>query len=90
MDYTTQLTTDCSQSGMKITITRHFTNQGNPYYRWEMWEGPDGIEHVQGFAIDLIQTFSKIVEWQERIGHEYFSETNENETYGNRAENVQG
>jgi hypothetical protein len=59
---------------MRIEITTHYFKDGKEYYRFELWDGPDGIEHVQGFAIDLIETFSKIVEWRERIAVDYAEE----------------
>jgi hypothetical protein len=59
---------------MQIDIINAFTNDGKQYYKWDLWDGPDGIEHVHGFATDLIQCFSKILEWHERIGADYAAE----------------
>jgi hypothetical protein len=56
---------------MRISVTNAFTNDGKEYYKWDLWSGPDGIEHVHGFATDLITAFSKVLEWQERIGADY-------------------
>jgi hypothetical protein len=32
------------------------------------------IDEVKGFATDLIEVFSKIIEWRERIGADYAKE----------------
>jgi hypothetical protein len=62
---------------MLVNITNSFTNDGKEYYKWELYDGPDGIEHVHGFATDLITAFSKVMEWRERIGAEYAAEISE-------------
>jgi hypothetical protein len=59
---------------MQVDIVNAFTNDGKEYYKWELYDGPDGIEHVSGFATDLITAFSKILEWHERIGSDYAAE----------------
>ena len=59
---------------MKVEITSQFTNNGKMFYHWSMFTGPDGIDEVRGFASDLIEVFSKIVEWQERIALDYIDE----------------
>jgi len=64
---------------MKIEILNQFTADGREYYRWDLYDGPDGIDHAQGFATDLVQAFSKIFEWRERISRDYITEPN-NET----------
>jgi hypothetical protein len=56
---------------MKVEIFSRFTPEGRQYYEWDLWDGPDGIDHVHGFASDLIHAFSKIMEWRERIGADY-------------------
>jgi hypothetical protein len=66
---------------MKIDIINHFTKEGKEYFYWELFDGPDGIDRVSGFATDLIEVFSKIVEWRERIGKDYYDDLIEdNET----------
>lgn len=65
---------------MKIEIVNHFTNDGKEFFRFELYDGPDGIEHVSGFASDLVETFSKIIEWRERISRDY-TETNDETDY---------
>jgi hypothetical protein len=62
---------------MLVNITNSFTNDGKEYYKWELYDGPDGIEHVHGFATDLITAFSKVMEWRERIGADYAAEISE-------------
>jgi len=59
---------------MKIDIINHFTPDGKEFYYWTLYDGPDGIDEVRGFAMDLIEVFSKIVEWRERIGQDYANE----------------
>jgi len=63
---------------MKIQIVNRFTEAGKEYIEWDLYEGPDGIEHAHGYAVDLIHAFSKILEWQERIFRDYIDELTEN------------
>jgi len=57
---------------MKINISNHFSPEGQEYYRWELWDGPnDSSEHARGYAVDLITAFSKLMEWRERINADY-------------------
>jgi hypothetical protein len=65
---------------MKVKIVNRFTETGQEYIEWDLWDGPDGIDHAHGYAVDLIQAFSKIVEWQEKIGRDYDDLTEDNET----------
>jgi hypothetical protein len=64
---------------MRIEIHDHHTND-NTFYYWELYDGPEEIDEVKGFATDLIEVFSKIVEWRERIGKDYADNTTNNET----------
>jgi hypothetical protein len=59
---------------MKIKIIDRFTPAGQTFYEWWLYEGPDGIEEIRGYATDLITAFSKILEWRERIGADYAAE----------------
>jgi hypothetical protein len=63
---------------MEIQIVNRFTETGKEYIEWDLYDGPDGIEHAHGYAVDLIHAFSKIVEWQERISRDYIDELTEN------------
>lgn len=65
---------------MRIEIQNKFAVNGKEYFQFEMYDGPDGIEHVSGFAVDLVEAFSKILEWRERIAHDYNTETNETDS----------
>ena len=65
---------------MQIEITDHFTNDGRVYYEWSLYDGPDGIDYAHGYASDLVQAFSKIFEWRERIAADYNDLTTNNET----------
>jgi hypothetical protein len=64
---------------MRIEIHDHKTKDQTFYY-WELYDGPDGSDEVKGFAVDLIEVFSKIVEWRERISKDYADNTTNNET----------
>jgi hypothetical protein len=59
---------------MRLEITNHFANNGKEFFYFDLYDGPDGIDHVSGFACDLVEAFSKIVEWRERIGQDYYTE----------------
>lgn len=63
---------------MRVEIHGQFAPNGKPYYEWDLWDGPDGIEHVHGFASDIISCFTKILEWQERIAQDYTPENDSN------------
>ena len=66
---------------MQVEIINRFTPDGREFIEWSMQDGPDGIEHVQGYASDLIQAFTKILEWREKIAAEYTNDnTANNET----------
>ena len=52
---------------MKIEILNRFTPDGREFYEWFLFDGPDGSEEVRGYATDLITTFTKLLEWRERI-----------------------
>lgn len=57
---------------MKVEIKNHVSPEGKEYFEWDLWDGPsDCSDHAHGYAIDLIQAFSKIFEWRERISNDY-------------------
>jgi len=66
---------------MLIQITNHFNANGKEYFEWDLWDGPaDSSDHAHGYATDLVQAFSKIFEWRERISSDYddlYTETND-------------
>ena len=65
---------------MKIEITDATAN-GQTYYRFILNDGPNGIDTVRGFGKDLIECFSKIIEWREKIANDYIDTSPyENET----------
>jgi hypothetical protein len=66
---------------MLIKIVNHFSSDGKEYFRFELYDGPDGIEHVSGFSVDLIEAFSKILEWRERISLDYYNEIDDETDY---------
>ena len=59
---------------MRIEITNHYSADGTEFYYWSLWDGPDGKDEVKGFAKDIIEVFSKVVEWRERIAKDYVNE----------------
>jgi len=63
---------------MEIQIVNRFTETGKEYIEWDLYDGPDGIEHAHGYAVDLIHAFSKIIEWREKIANDYIDELTEN------------
>ena len=66
---------------MKIEIYNRFTADGREYYEWDLWDGPaDSSDHAHGYASDLVQCFSKIFEWRERIAADYNDLYNNDET----------
>jgi hypothetical protein len=67
---------------MKIEIYNRSTADGREYYEWDLWDGPaDSSDHAHGYASDLVQCFSKIFEWRERIAADYNDLYNDNETH---------
>jgi hypothetical protein len=76
-----QKTTGLNLYAMKVEIINHFTPDGREYIEWDLWDGPaDSSDHAHGYAIDLVQAFSKIFEWRERIAADYNDLYNNNET----------
>ena len=66
---------------MKISIVNRFTAEGRQYIEWDLWDGPaDSSDHAHGYATDLVQAFSKIFEWRERIAADYASLHDNDET----------
>lgn len=62
---------------MKLEITNHFAPSGAEFFYWKLYDGPEGIDEVSGFGNDLIEVFSKVIEWRERISRDYTdNETN--------------
>jgi hypothetical protein len=59
---------------MKVKILNRYTAGGSEFFEWWLWDGPDGIEEIHGYATDLITAFSKILEWHERIASDYAQE----------------
>ncbi len=65
---------------MKINIVNKFTADGREYIEWDLWDGPaDSSDHAHGYATDLVQAFSKIFEWRERIAADYADLTTNND-----------
>lgn len=73
-DCLVQKITESHLYDMRIEITNRFTSDGKEFYEWDLDDGPDGIDHAHGYASDLVQAFSKILEWHERIGADYAAE----------------
>jgi hypothetical protein len=65
---------------MKIEIHNEFFEE-REFFRFVLYDGPDGIEKVSGLAIDLPEVFAKIMEWRYRIAQDYCGEIiEENQT----------
>lgn len=64
---------------MKIEISERHTARGTEYYEWSLWDGPEEIEHIRGYAVDLAEAFAKIFEWRERIANDWYREATEEE-----------
>jgi hypothetical protein len=57
---------------MLVKITNRLSPGGKEFFEWDLWDGPaDCSDHAHGYAIDLVQAFSKILEWRERISNDY-------------------
>jgi len=56
---------------MLLEVTSQFTANGDVYYHWELWDGPDGIDHATGFGVDLPTVFRKVTEWRQKIAESY-------------------
>jgi hypothetical protein len=56
---------------MRLEITDHYYSDGKEFYEYTLYDGPDGIEKVHGYATDLIVAFTKVLEWRERISRDY-------------------
>ena len=64
---------------MKIEIYDLWRN-GKTTYFWTLYDGPDGIDKVTGYATTLEETVCKVLEWRERIGSDYFDSADEETT----------
>lgn len=56
---------------MRLEITNFFNDHGKEFFKYELLDGPDDEEKVQGYASDLIVAFTKVLEWRERISRDY-------------------
>jgi len=74
---------------MLIKITNCFSPEGKEFFEWDLWDGPaDSSDHAHGYATDLVQAFSKIFEWRERIANDYADLITDNETNVGPTEDV--
>jgi hypothetical protein len=55
---------------MRIEIFDAKAN-GQTYYKFVLYDGPEATDEVRGFATDLIGAMTKILEWRERIARDY-------------------
>ena len=44
---------------------------GRTIYYWTLYDGPDGIDKVSGYATTLEETVCKILDWRQRIANDY-------------------
>jgi hypothetical protein len=57
---------------MKIEICNHLF-EGREYFEFTLHDGPENVERAHGYSVDLIEAFTKIIEWRERIAQDYGS-----------------
>jgi hypothetical protein len=55
---------------MKIEIVNYFAS-GRELFFWTLYDGPDGIDKVTGYATSLEEALCKILDWRHRISHDY-------------------
>lgn len=55
---------------MKISIVNHLDGD-REIFEWELSDGPEEFETAKGYSTDLINAFTKILEWRERIKNDY-------------------
>jgi hypothetical protein len=55
---------------MLIKIKSH-TNGNTEIFEFELLDGPGEVEHVKGYSTDLVNVFTKLLEWRERIQKDY-------------------
>ena len=46
---------------------------GQTVYFWTLYDGPDGIDKVSGYATSLEEVVTKILDWRQRIANDYIS-----------------
>jgi hypothetical protein len=63
---------------MKIEIYDMWRN-GNTVYFWTLYDGPDSIDKVSGYATSLEEVVTKILDWRQRIANDYISSLSEDE-----------
>lgn len=56
---------------MKVEIINHFP-EGREVFYWTLYDGPDGIDKVSGWAVSLEEALTKILQWRQRISNDYF------------------
>lgn len=61
---------------MKIEIYDMWRN-GHTIYFWTLYDGPDGIDKVTGYATTLEETVCKILDWRQRIANDYIESVGE-------------
>lgn len=57
---------------MKIEICNQLF-EGREFFEFTLYDGPEDVERAHGYAVDLIEAFTKIIEWRERIAQDYGS-----------------
>ena len=55
---------------MKVEICDLYRG-GRTVYYWTLYDGPDGIDKVSGYATTLEETVCKILDWRQRIANDY-------------------
>ena len=44
---------------------------GNTVYFWTLYDGPNSIDKVSGYATSLEEAATKILDWRQRIANDY-------------------
>ena len=55
---------------MKIEVYDMWRN-GRTIYYWTLYDGPDSIDKVSGYATTLEEVVCKILDWRQRICNDY-------------------
>jgi HKD family nuclease len=65
---------------MKLEIISFINESGKEFFKYELLDGPNNEERVQGYATDLIIAFTKVLEWRERISRDFSQSVDDTNT----------
>lgn len=58
---------------------------GRTVYFWTLYDGPDGIDKVSGYATSLEEAVTKILDWRQRIADDYIGSIDSDQESGSEA-----